>query len=107
MQHFPGNQELGLLNLEAHQLTLVTVKKSLDKDHFRTAQKIIQKEPPSLKLGNRVYFKSNKWGNGFLSGDPDTGLFILMGSTSTTLPTYQPSPKTIEDENLTHVNSHL
>ena len=30
-----------------------------------------------------------------------------LGSTSTTLPTYQPSCSTGEDEHLMHVNSHM
>ena len=39
MQQFLGNPESGLLNLEAHQLALVTAKKILDENCFRTAQK--------------------------------------------------------------------
>ena len=40
------------------------MKKTLDKNHFRTAQKTMDREPPSFKIGNRVYFKNKppgKW----------------------------------------------
>ena len=37
MQQFLGNPESGLLNLEAHHLTLVITKKTLDENCFRTA----------------------------------------------------------------------
>ena len=64
MQCFLGDPESGLLNLEAHQLTLAVAKKTLDENHFRTPQKTIDREPPSFKLGDRVYFKNKppgKW----------------------------------------------
>ena len=64
MQWFLGDLESGLLNLEVHHLSLAIPIKTLDENHFRTAQKTTDREPPSFKIGNRVYFKnkqSGKW----------------------------------------------
>ena len=64
MHWFLGNLESGLLNVEAHWLALAIAKKTLDDNCFRTAQKTMDREPPSFKIGNRVYFKnkqSGKW----------------------------------------------
>ena len=58
MQWFLGDQESGLLNLEAHHLALAITKKTLDENCFRTAQEISGREPPSFKIGDRVYFKN-------------------------------------------------
>ena len=38
MQQFLGNSESTLLNLEAYELALAIVKKTLDENHLRTAQ---------------------------------------------------------------------
>ena len=70
MQHFLGNPESGLLNLEAHQLALAIAKKMIDENCFRTAQKTIDREPPSFKLGDRVHFKKNHQENGISSERP-------------------------------------
>ena len=43
MQRFLGDPESGLLNLEAHYLALTIAKKTLDENHFRTAQKTTEK----------------------------------------------------------------
>ena len=71
MQQFLGDPDSGMLNLEAHILALVIAKKTLDENHFKTAQKTMDRMPPSFKIGdiyiyiyNRVYFKNmqpNKW----------------------------------------------
>ena len=58
MQWFLGNLESGLLNLEAHWLTLAIAKKALDENCFRTAQKTMDREPLCFKIGDRVYFKN-------------------------------------------------
>ena len=58
MQQFLGDPEFGLLNLEVHYLALAISKKTLDKSHFRTAQKT--RETPSFKIGDIVYFKNKK-----------------------------------------------
>ena len=57
LQRFLGDTESGLLNLEAHHLALAIAKKTLDENHFRTAEKTTDKEPPSFKIGDRVYCK--------------------------------------------------
>ena len=64
MQQFLGDLESGLLNLNAHCLVLAIAKKMLDENHFRNAQKTTDREPPSLKIGDRAYFKNmepGKW----------------------------------------------
>ena len=68
-QCFLGNPESGLLNLEAHQLTLAIAKKTLDENCFRTSQKTMDRESPSFKIGDIVYFKKNNQENGISSGD--------------------------------------
>ena len=72
MQQVLGDLESGLLNLEAHHIALTITKKTLDENHFRTAQKTTDREPPSFKIGNRVYFKNKqpgkwdlKWRHGY------------------------------------------
>ena len=77
MQQFLGNPESGLLNLEAHHLALAIAKKTLNENCFRTAQKTMDREPPSFKIGNRVYFKNKNQANGTLNGDLDKGLSIF------------------------------
>ena len=57
MQWFQGDPESGLLNLEAHCLALAIAKETLDENCFTIAQKIMDREPPSFKTDNRVYFK--------------------------------------------------
>ena len=64
MQQFLVDLESGLLNLEAHHLALAITKKTLDENHLRTAQKTTDREPPSFKIGNRVYSKKNSQENG-------------------------------------------
>ena len=62
MQHFLVDHESKELNLEHHHLTLAIVKRTLDENHFRNAQKTMDGKPPSLQLGGRVYFKNKKPG---------------------------------------------
>ena len=43
---------------------LAIAKKTLDENHFKTAQKAMDRKPPSFNIGNRVYFKNkqpDKW----------------------------------------------
>ena len=58
MQQFLGDPESGLLNMEAHHLAIAIAKKTLDENCFSTTQKTTDREPPSFKLGDRVYFKN-------------------------------------------------
>ena len=65
MQWFLGDPDSGMFNLEAHSLALGIAKKTLDENHFTTAQKTMDRQPPSFKIGDRVYFKNkqpSKWG---------------------------------------------
>ena len=62
--------ESGLLNSEAHHLALAIGKKTLDENCFRTAQKTTDREPPSFKIGNRVYFKNKQPGEWDLKWRP-------------------------------------
>ena len=64
MQHFLGDPNSRMLNLEAHRLALAIAKKTLDENRFKTAQMTMDQPPPSFKIGDRVYFKNkqpSKW----------------------------------------------
>ena len=64
MQQFLGDPDSGMLNPEAHRLTLAIAKKTLDKNCFKTAQKTMERTPPSFKIRDRVCFKNKqpvKW----------------------------------------------
>ena len=60
MQHFLGDPDSGMLNLEAHRLALAITKKTLDENRFKTAQKTMGQTAPSFKIGDRVYFKNKQ-----------------------------------------------
>ena len=88
MQQFLGDQDSGMLNLEAHRLALAIPKKMLDENHFKRAQNTMDKTQPTLKIGDRVYLKKNSQANGILNGDLDIGLLKLsMTDTSYILTT--------------------
>ena len=57
-------------NREAHRLILAITKKMLDKNHFKTAQKCMDRTPPSFKIGDRVYFKNKQPGKWNLKWRP-------------------------------------
>ena len=59
-----------MLNLEAHRLALAIAKKTLDENHFKTAQKTIDRQPPSFKIGHRVYLKNKQPGKWDLKWRP-------------------------------------
>ena len=64
IQWFLGDLDLGILYLEAHRLSLAITKKMLVENCFRTAQKTMDRTPPSFKIGDGVYFKNkqpSKW----------------------------------------------
>ena len=53
-----------MLSLEGHRLMLAIAKKMLDKNHFKTAQKTMDRTPPTFKIADREYFKNkqpHKW----------------------------------------------
>ena len=62
MQCFLGDPDSEMLNLEAHRLALAITKKTLDENCFKTAQKTMDRQPPSFKIGDRVYFKNKQPG---------------------------------------------
>ena len=62
MQCFLGDPESGKFNLEPHWLALVIVKKILDENCLRNAQKTMDRKPPTSLLGDRVYFKNKQPG---------------------------------------------
>ena len=55
---------------EAHCLALAIAKKTLDENHFRTAQKTIDRKPPFFNIGNRAYFKNKQPGKWDLKWRP-------------------------------------
>ena len=59
-----------MLNLEAHRLALAIAKKMLNEKHFKTAQKTMDRTPPSFKIGDRVYFKNKQPGKWDLKWPP-------------------------------------
>ena len=70
MQRFLWDAESELLNLEEHHLALAIAKEMLDKSNFQTAQKIKNREAPSFKIGDRVYFKNKQPGKWDLKWRP-------------------------------------
>ena len=51
-----------MLNLEVHRLALATTKKTLDENHFKNAQKTMDRQPPSFKISDKVHFKNKQPG---------------------------------------------
>ena len=96
MQQFLGDPESGLLNLETHCLALDIEKKTLDENCFRIAQRTMDREPPSFKIGNRVYFQHKQPGKLDIKWRP--GLSIL----SMTDTTYTLKTKLLEKQHHAH-----
>ena len=59
IQQFLGDPDSGMLSFEAHRLTLAIAKKTLDNNHFKTAQKTMERTPSSFKIGDSIYLKNN------------------------------------------------
>ena len=60
----PRRSRIWVTQLGSTPSSLAITKKTLDENHFRTAQKTTDREPPSFKIGKRVYFKNKhpgKW----------------------------------------------
>ena len=70
MQLFLGEPDYRMLNLEAHRLTLAIAKKMLDENCFKTAQKTMDRTPPTFKIGDRVYFTNKQPGKWDLKWRP-------------------------------------
>ena len=49
MQHFLGDPDSGMLNLETHRLALAIAKKTLDENRFKTVQKTMEQHTPILQ----------------------------------------------------------
>ena len=62
MQWFLGDPESGMLNLEAHWLALATTKNTLNENHFRNAQKTMDRQPPSFNISDMVCFEDKQPG---------------------------------------------
>ena len=70
MQHFLGDPDSGMLNLETPRLALAIAKKTLDENRFKTAQKSMERTPPSFKIGDCMYFKNKQPGKWDLKWRP-------------------------------------
>ena len=70
MQHFLGDSDSGMLNLETHRLALVIAKKTLDENRFKTVQKTLARDKPAFQIGDRVYFKNKQPGKWDLKWRP-------------------------------------
>ena len=72
-----GDPDSGMINLEAHRHTLAITKKTLDKNCFKTAQKTMDRQPTSFKIGDRVYFKNKQPGKWDLKWRPGYRIFQI------------------------------
>ena len=62
MQHFLGDPDSDMLNLETYRLALAIAKETLDENIFKTAQKTMAHEKPAFQVGDCVYFKTKQPG---------------------------------------------
>ena len=70
MQHFLGDPDSGMLNLETHRLAMAIAKKTLDENRFKTAQKTMARDKPAFQVGDHVYFKNKQPGKWDLKWRP-------------------------------------
>ena len=70
MQHFLGDPDSGMLNLETHRLALAIAKKTLDENRFAASQKMMAREKPAFQVGDCVYFKNKQPGKWNLKWRP-------------------------------------
>ena len=56
MQHFLGDPDSGMLNLETHRLVLAIAKKTLDENGFTATQKMMPRNKPAFQIGDHVFF---------------------------------------------------
>ena len=57
MQHFLGDPDSGILDLETHRLALAIAKKTLDENRFKTAQKTMARDITSLPSRRSCVFQ--------------------------------------------------
>ena len=62
MQHFLGDPDSGMLNLETQRLALAIAKKTLDENRFTATQKTMARDKPAFQIGAHVYFKNKQPG---------------------------------------------
>ena len=70
MQHFLGDPDSGMLNLETHRLALAIAKKTLDENRFTATQKTMTRDKPIFQIGNHVSFKNKQPSNWDLKWTP-------------------------------------
>ena len=70
MQHFLGDPDSGMLNLETHRLALAIAKKTLDENRFTASQKMMARDKPAFQVGDHVYFKNKQPGKWLLKWRP-------------------------------------
>ena len=58
MQHFLGDPDSRMLNLETHRLALAIAKKTLDENRFTATQKTMAPDMSAFQIGDHVYFKN-------------------------------------------------
>ena len=74
MQHFLGDPDSGILNLEIHRLALAIAKQTLDENRFTATQKTLARDKPTFQIGDQVYFKNKQPGKQDLKWRPGTEL---------------------------------
>ena len=57
MQHFLGDPDSGMLNLETHRLALAIAKKTLDEHRFTSIQKTMARDKPALPSRRSCIFQ--------------------------------------------------
>ena len=70
MQHFLGDPDSGMLNLETHRLALAIAKKTLDANRFTATQKMMARDKLAFQIGDCVYFKNKQPGKWDLKWRP-------------------------------------
>ena len=70
MQHFLGDPDSGMINLETHRLAVAIAKKTLDENRFTATQKTMARDKPAFQIGDHVYFKTKQPGKWDLKWRP-------------------------------------
>ena len=70
MQHFLGDPDSGILNLETQRLAVAIAKKTLDENQFSATLKTLARDKPAFQIGNHVYFKNKEPGKWDLKWRP-------------------------------------
>ena len=62
MQHFLGDPDSGMLNLERCRLALAIAKKTLDENRLTATQKTMAQDKPAFQVEDHVSFKNKQPG---------------------------------------------